>query len=132
RQQRARISDYMHWLGKRQVPVSFSDYPSLWQWSVEQPEVFWQSIWDYFEVESPTPASQVLSHTNMLDARWFEGSQVNYTRQVFRHSRTDRPAILFADENGARQSLSWGALQQQVASLAFHLRELGVVAGDRV
>ncbi|EPB9494568.1 TPA: acetoacetate--CoA ligase [Pseudomonas aeruginosa] len=132
RQQRARISDYMHWLGKRQVPASFSDYPSLWQWSVEQPEAFWQSIWDYFEVESPTPASQVLSHTNMLDARWFEGSQVNYTRQVFRHSRTDRPAILFADENGAGQSLSWGALQQQVASLAFHLRELGVVAGDRV
>ncbi|EPL3137988.1 TPA: acetoacetate--CoA ligase [Pseudomonas aeruginosa] len=128
RRKAARITDYMHWLGER----SPDDYPSLWQWSVDQPEAFWQSIWDYFDIQSPTPASQVLSHTNMLDARWFVGTQVNYVHQVFRHIRPDQPAILFADETGAEQSVSWEALQQQVASLAFHLRERGVVAGDRV
>lgn len=72
----------------------------------------------------------------MPGARWFEGAQVNYAQQVFRHAQAGagagRPAIVFRNERGAHQDIAWPELQQQVANLAASLRGMGVLAGDRV
>jgi acetoacetyl-CoA synthetase len=53
---------------------------------------FWRSIWDYFEVESPTPFRRtVLAEQRMPGACWFPGAQVNYARQVLRHAARPTP-----------------------------------------
>jgi acetoacetyl-CoA synthetase len=132
RREAARITDYMGWLGRRDQRLRFDDYPSLWQWSVEDLDGFWASIWDYFDIQSPTPSTAVLGKHAMPGAQWFPGAQVNYVDQVFRHSSAGRPAILFADEGGASLTLSWAELERQVAALAAALRGFGVVPGDRV
>lgn len=132
RKREARMTAYMDWLGLQDKGHRFEDYPPLWQWSVDHPDAFWKSIWEYFKIESPTPWDTVLERRTLLDSRWFTGAQVNYTQQVFTQGRGDQPAIIWSDEAGVRASLSWQVLEQQVASLAFHLRELGVGAGDRV
>lgn len=132
RRESARISDYMNWLGRRDSRLSFDDYPSLWQWSVEDLDGFWASAWDYFDIHSPTPYTAVLGKHAMPGAHWFPGAQVNYVDQVFRHSSVERPAIVFADESGTDLEISWAELERQVASLATALRGFGVVPGDRV
>ena len=33
----------------------FDDFTSLWQWSVDDIDAFWRSIWDYFGIRSATP-----------------------------------------------------------------------------
>ncbi|HAV09683.1 MAG TPA: hypothetical protein DCX13_12515, partial [Rhodobacteraceae bacterium] len=45
----SRMADYQKWLAQ-QKGLSFDDYPALWQWSVDNLEPFWQSIWDYFDL----------------------------------------------------------------------------------
>mgnify|MGYP002683445110 CR=1 FL=1 len=47
---------------------------------------FWQAIWDWFEIESPTPHRAVLEAAVMPGAKWFAGAQINYARQVLRHA----------------------------------------------
>jgi acetoacetyl-CoA synthetase len=32
----------------------------MWRWSTTDLAGFWQSIWDYFEMDSPTPHTAVL------------------------------------------------------------------------
>lgn len=128
----ARISDYMAWLAKRDERLGFASYADLWQWSTDDIEGFWASVWEYFDIQSPTPYSAVLGRDAMPGAEWFPGAQVNYVNQVFRHASSDRPAILFADEGGVEQSLSWAELERQVASLASALKQSGVQPGDRV
>lgn len=128
----ARITDYIASLAKRGPGLNFDDYPSLWQWSTDNLEDFWASVWEYFDVRSPSPASAVLTDHSMPGAQWFPGAQVNYVDQVFRHGGSDKPAIIFADESGADLTLSWKELERQVASLATALKKLGVVPGDRV
>ncbi len=130
--EQARITHYSQWLANRSEQTRFADYASLWQWSVTDIEGFWESIWEYFEITSPTPHSSVLEARKMPGAQWFKGAQVNYVQQVFRHAGGDRPAILFADESGAEQELSWAELERQVAALAASLRNMGVTSGDRV
>ncbi|WP_096670024.1 acetoacetate--CoA ligase [Polaromonas sp. AET17H-212] len=130
---------YQNWLRDTRQ-LSFDNYDALWRWSVTDLDAFWQSIWDYFELQSPTPATDVLVEAKMPGARWFPGAQFNYAQQVFRH--VDRahaagfPALLSHNEksldSAPARELSWPELRRQVASLALHLKDQGVLPGDRV
>jgi acetoacetyl-CoA synthetase len=137
---RPQIRLYQEWLLANRG-LSFDSYDALWQWSVTDLDAFWQSIWDYFDLQSPTPHSAVLAEGAMPGAQWFTGAQVNYARQVFRHvdaaAAAGLPAVLSHNERSlqsgdAPRELSWPQLRQQVASLALHLRAQGVQPGDRV
>ncbi|WP_370680470.1 acetoacetate--CoA ligase [Comamonas sp. GB3 AK4-5] len=126
---------YQEWLA-RQHGLRFDSYDALWRWSTTELDAFWQSIWDFFRIESPTPHSAVLARNVMPGAQWFPGAQVNYARQVLRHVQpahaAGMPAVVAENELGQVTELSWPALQQQVAALALHLRAQGVGRGDRV
>ena len=131
---------YQNWLATHRQLV-FADYAALHYWSVTDLPAFWQSIWDYFDLQSPTPHSAVLGHAAMPGAQWFAGAQVNYAAQVFRHADAAHAAGLAAIISHGEASLnsgapafnmSWPELQRQVASLALHLQAQGVEPGDRV
>ena len=126
---------YQDWLA-RERGLRFDDYDALWRWSVTELDAFWQSIWDFFELQSPTPHTAVLARNVMPGATWFPGAQVNYAQQVFRHVTAAHaagfPAVIADNEKGQRRELSWPDLRRQVASLALHLQAQGVQPGDRV
>ena len=139
-----RIDVYLRWLREqRGLDFSADDpaaYDALWRWSTTDLDAFWRSVWDFFDVRSPTPFDAVLADARMPGARWFPGAQVNYAQQAFRHADAahagGHPAIVWADEtrlaHGAVETLSWPELRRQVASFAAHLKRLGVGPGDRV
>jgi len=126
---------YQDWL-RSERGLAFDDYQALWRWSVTDLDAFWQSMWDYFDLQSPTPHTAVLARNTMPGAQWFPGAQVNYAQQVLRHvdaaHAAGLPAVVSRDEKGLHRELSWPALRQQVASLALHLQRQGLQPGDRV
>jgi hypothetical protein len=134
------IRHYQNWLQATRG-LSFDNYDALWRWSVTDLDAFWQSIWDYFDVQSPTAHSAVLGRRGMPGAEWFPGAQGNYAQQVLRHAAAAEaagvPAIVSHGEaslaNGeAPRELGWGEMRRQAASLALHLKAQGVQPGDRV
>ena len=126
---------YQNWLAETRG-LRFNTYNDFWRWSITDLDAYWQSIWDYFEMQSPTPHSAVLAKNVMPGAVWFPGAQANYAQQVLRHvapaDAAGFPAIISRNEKGQQYELSWPELRRQVASLALHLREIGVMPGDRV
>lgn len=128
------LSLYRDWL-HRERGLAFADYASLWAWSTSDLDGFWRSVWDYHAIESPTPFTSVVSG-EMPGASWFDGTQVNYARQVFRHAvpaeAAGQPAIIAENERGDSVEVSWSALRRRTASLALELRRQGVGRGDRV
>jgi acetoacetyl-CoA synthetase len=126
---------YQDWLRAKRG-LAFDSYDALWRWSTTDLEAFWQSIWDYFELQSPTPHTAVLAQRKMPGARWFEGAQVNYARQVLRHVEPAHAAgfaaVISRNERGEQRELSWPELRRQVAALALHLQAQGVQPGDRI
>jgi len=127
------------WLARRRG-VALADYDALWGWSVRNVPDFWQAIWDYFEIESPSRCESILSGPVMPGTHWFAGTQVNYAAQVLRHvdagRRADVPAIVFRNERLQREGRSleidWPELERQTAAVAGALSALGVLKGDRV
>jgi acetoacetyl-CoA synthetase len=130
--ERANMTRYMRWLESERGQSFNGDYAELWRWSVSEIEDFWASIWDFFEVRSPTPYAQVLAERTMPGARWFEGAQLNYAEHLLRGKPGQRLAILHASERRPLDSLTWGELREQVSCVAAALQELGVQRGDRV
>jgi acetoacetyl-CoA synthetase len=126
---------YQDWLA-RERGLRFANYDALWQWSVTDLNGFWQSVWDYFKVQSPTQPSCALADGRMPHAQWFPGAQVNYAQQVLRHVDAAHAAGFLAmvseDERGQVREISWPELQRQIACVALTLREMGVQRGDRV
>ncbi len=126
---------YQDWLRDHRG-LRFDSYDALWRWSTTDLAAFWQSVWDYFDLHSPTPHRAVLGQARMPSARWFEGAQFNYAEQVFRHvgpaQAAGFPALISRNERGDHQELIWPELRRQVASLALHLRAQGVQPGDLV
>lgn len=134
------IRKYQHWLQATRG-LSFDNYDALWRWSVTDLDAFWQSIWDYFEIRSPTAHTAVLGRRSMPGAEWFPGAQGNYAQQVFRHVAAAEaagvPALVSHGEaslaNGeAAREMGWAEMRRQSASLALHLKAQGVQPGDRV
>ncbi len=140
----AHITRYTQWLrdarGLDFDATTTEGYDRLWQWSCDDLAAFWQSVWDFFEIESPTPHACVLAEATMPGARWFPGAQVNYAQHLFRHAdRADaagHPAIVFRNEAmqaaGQTESLAWPELRRRVAAFAAALERMGVRPGDRV
>ena len=126
---------YQNWLRETRG-LAFDDYDALWRWSVTDQNAFWQSIWDYAGMHSPTPHSAVLAEARMPGAVWFPGAQVNYAREVLRHADAAHaaglPAIVSDNERGEARELSWPELKRQIASVALTLQGLGVQRGDCV
>ncbi len=100
--------------------------------SVSHIEDFYQSIWEFNNIQSSTPYKQVLDTHKMPGAKWFEGASLNYTQHIFRSNNPDNPAIMSESETRPLTELSWLQLEQQVAKIAAYLRSLGIKKGDRV
>ena len=126
---------YQNWLRDHRG-LSFDSYDALWRWSITDLNAFWQSMWDYFDMQSPTPHQAALVKNAMPGGQWFTGAQVNYAQQVFRHvdpaHAAGFPAVISRNEKGLTRELSWPELKRQVASLALHLQAQGIQPGDRV
>jgi acetoacetyl-CoA synthetase len=127
----ANVSRYMWWL-ERERGVVFRDYHSLWEWSVRELEVFWQSIWGFYDVQASSPYDAVLADARMPGARWFTGARLNHAEHVLARATPERAALIACGERGEPEAISWESLRGQVGALAAALVEMGVGPGDRV
>ena len=129
RKKSAKITKYSDWLSAN--GKDFGSYPELWQWSVDDIEGFWGSVWEYFGVSADEMYSRPLETRSMPGAKWFPGARLNLARHVL-EGRHEGTAIVAANEGGDEKSLSWEGLRKQTAALAANLKESGVVRGDTV
>ena len=127
----ATITRYREWLNETRG-LEIEGYPDLWQWSVDELEGFWGSIWEFFEVQASEPYVRVLTTREIPGADWFPGARLSYAEHVFRGRDDSEVAIRHASELRPLGEWTWGELRARAGAVAAALRESGVVAGDRV
>jgi acetoacetyl-CoA synthetase len=127
------MTRYIEWLRSENI-FDTDGYDALYAWSVDQPAECWTSIARFFDIQFHHPWQHVLRlpETGMIGTRWFEGSKLSYAEHVFRQRNDDRPAIVFASEDGVLEEVSWVMMERQVAALAGWMRARGIASGDRV
>ena len=129
----ANMTRYMSYLNKKNG-LEFTTYDELYEWSIANRAEFWASLWDFFEIVHSKPYETVLEDPgDMLASSWFKGARMNYAENLLRF-RDDSPALIFRSEHQDRDDLvmTYNELYHEVAQLARALRNVGVVANDRV
>jgi len=127
---KSNLSRYTQWLGETRG-LSFDSYDALWQWSVTDLEAFWASIWDYFQIKTHAPYTQVLDKRQVEGAKWFAGAELNYAEHALRR-RDDHLAVVYGSEDSAPAYMTYAELWERTAEAAAGLRALGVQRGDKV
>ena len=111
---------------------SFSDYPALYDWSVNNIENFWALFWEFSEVKASVSYQQIIDDVGkMPGAKWFAGARLNFAENLLRY-RDDRLALTFKGEDNPPVKLTYAQLYDETARVARAMRDMGVVADDRV
>ena len=132
RKTKSELHAFMTWL-KKERNLSFDTYEELWNWSVTDLEDFWESVWNYFDIQAKTPYHTVLSERKMPGATWFQGATLNYTEHVFRNRDWDKTAIIHtAEVRPELEEVTWGKLYNDTFALQETLKTLAVKKGDRI
>lgn len=125
------LTAFMRAAGARWGRV-FPDYPALHQWSVDKPEEFWVSVWDFCGIVAETRGERVLIHGDkMPGASWFPEARLNFAQNLLRR-RDTADALVFWGEDKVKRRLTHAELYRAVAQLAAALRAQGVKPGDRI
>ena len=115
--------------------IDLPDYKQLHQFSIEEPEKFWMSVWDFCGVIADARGSRIIdtppSGDQMLRTNFFPEAKLNFARNLLRR-QDDKDAIIFQREDRAHQRISYGELYDNVARLAAAFRAFGLKPGDRV
>lgn len=115
--------------------LSFCNYQEFQQWSIDQPDPFWATAWDFLNIRHSRRYDQVLRQADHFSgAQWFTGSRLNFAENLLQPAnvRDDNIAIVSLLENGDRTELSYAQLYKKVEALASALRGQGLGKGDRV
>lgn len=111
--------------------LEIENYKQLYEWSTEKIPIFWETMWQYSQIKTSKNYTKVVDDLNKFPgAKWFEGAKLNFAENLLRHR--NGTAIIFRDETGKRDKISYSELFNQVTRLAEALRETGVVPRDRV
>ena len=126
------LQHYCNWLSKEKG-LQFSTYDEIWKWSIDNLEVFWSGLFEYFNVQYSGSKARILEGSNMPFYRWFPETNLNYAEHIFRNESTLRPAIIYKTENSPLQELSWQELRKQVTALRHYLKNSAdICRGDCV
>jgi acetoacetyl-CoA synthetase len=114
--------------------AGFSSYEQAHQWSLEDPNAFWKSVWNKTGIVGDMGSPTVYVHDEQLAAaQFFPDAQLNVVDTLLKPSLgSTSDAIVYLDESGTRFSLTWNQLRSDVARATSALRQDGVCAGDRV
>lgn len=110
---------------------SINDYQSLYQWSIDESESFWSTLWDFAEIVGDKGERILIDGDDIEKACWFPDATLNFAENLLR-KKSDEIAIHFRAEDQADYSLTYKELYQQVASVADWLKNHGLQPGDRV
>ena len=128
----ANINRFMRFAREQTNNDDLRSYAPLYDFSIRQPERFWQLVWEFCGIRATGDFDEVLvDGDKMPGAKWFPGVRLNFAQNLLRF-KDERIALIARSEWGHEREVSYAQLHVEVGKLAHALRAAGVTAGDRV
>ena len=122
---------YSNFIKKKYKVSSGNDFDKIWKWSVDNPKIFWKSIWDFTKVKGDL-GNTLLKESNIFyKNRFFPDARLNYAKNLLKKNN-EKKSIIFKSENGYKTALSWENLNLNVTQVSNWMKSNGIKKGDRV
>ena len=125
------LAKYSSFIKKNHGVDFVNDFNKIWKWSIDNPEIFWKSIWDFTKVKGE-PGNNLIEKSDIFyKNRFFPDAKLNYAENLLIKS-SEESSIVFKSENGYKNNLSWKNLKINVSEVSAWMKEQGIKKGDRV
>ena len=125
------LASYTHFIEKKYKINFKNDFNKIWKWSVDNPHVFWKSIWDFTKIKGDQGNVLFKESNVFFKNRFFPDGKLSYAENILKKNNAD-PAIIFKSENGYKNTLSWRNLNLHVVKISNWLKINGIKKGDRI
>ena len=125
------LAKYSDFLKANYKINSNNDFSKIWRWSVENPQIFWKSIWDFTKVKGKIGNTLFKESSIFYKNRFFPEAKLSYAQNILSKNNTES-AIIFKSENGYKTKLSWKNLNVNVSQVSNWMKNNGLNKGDRV
>jgi acetoacetyl-CoA synthetase len=116
--------------------LQVATYDDLWQWSVDQPDLFWKDVWDYTGIITTKPPTSTFDKNAAMfpKPKFFDGCELNFAENLlYPASKPDGNSIaIIAASEKNREEVTWDDLRERVRVCAAAMEAAGVGVGDRV
>tara|TARA_B100000579_G_scaffold212583_1_gene173729 strand:- start:536 stop:2494 length:1959 start_codon:yes stop_codon:yes gene_type:complete len=105
-------------------------YSKLLKWSIDNPEKFWSSIWDFANVKGLKNKKYQKSNI-FFKNKFLKNSKLNFAENLLSKNDNSK-AITFISENGYKKIRTWSELNKNVYKLITYLKLIKVKEKDRI
>ena len=107
------------------------DFNKIWKWSIENPKIFWKSIWDFTKVKGVLGNILIQESDIFFKNKFFPDTKLNYAENLLKKNNNEL-AIIFRSENGYKTVISWKELNLNVSQISSWMQLNDIKKGDRV
>lgn len=101
--------------------------------SVDDPEAWWGNVLKQLDIIFRTSPTTVLAPSeDTTKAQWLPGARLNIAESCLEGRDNDSIAIVWAEEDGALQTLSLGQLRRRSNEVAWAIQAAGFLPGDAI
>ena len=112
--------------------LKINNYSNLYQWSIENIDLFWNSFRHYSEIEFSHEPFETIDNINLMPgATWFNGGKLNFAENLLKY-RNNQIALRFFGEDKVFKEISYNELYEQTSKIASYFISIGIKAGDKV
>ncbi len=109
--------------------IELPNYDAIHEWSVKLTEDFWRHAYKYLGVIGSLGSETLIRGEEFKDSLFFPDSTINVAQNLLRRNDHSK-AIIWVNELGLKEEVTWSQLTTQVASLQKGFKELGIKSGD--
>ena len=122
---------YSDFIKKNYKISSCGNFNKIWKWSVDNPKIFWKSIWDFTKAKGELGNILLQESDVFFKNKFFTDTKLNYGENLLKKNNAE-PAIIFKSENGYKIILSWKDLNLNVLQISSWMKSNSIQKGDRV
>ena len=130
RKKNSNLYRYENFLSKKYSYEVSQNYSKILKWSINNPNKFWSSLWDFLKVKG-IKKEKIYKSKFLFKNKFLVNSKLNFGENLLTKNDNSK-AITFISENGYKEVRSWKNLNLNVNKIINFLTRINIKANDRV
>ena len=106
------------------------NYKKLFNWTIENPKLFWSSMWEYSDLKG-IKKDKFYFPKDIMKSKFLVQSKLNFAENLLSKNDNSK-AVTFLSENGYREEKSWKELNNNTLKIINFFKKINIKEKDRV
>ena len=127
---KSNLFEFEKFLAKKFNYTPKKNYKKLYNWTIENPKLFWSSIWEFSNIKG-IKNDKFHFPKEIFKSKFLVKSKLNYAENLLSKNDNSK-AVTFISENGYREEKSWNELNNNTLKLIKFFKDNKIKEKDRI